>query len=321
MKYAKIPHINKKVSRIFYGTAIEPFMKGENREDLLDAVYAAGVTAFDTARVYQNAEKSLGQWIEKRGNREDIVLLSKCGHPSVLGRKRVNEKEMRKDFAKSARYLNTDYIDIYLLHRDDPEVDVGEIVEIFNAMHAEGKIRAFGGSNWTHTRIEEANEYAYKHSLIPFAVSSPNYGLADQIRDPWGGGCVTISGSRNQDAREWYASNKMPVIAYSSLGHGFFSGRFKGDEPEKAAQVLDKAAMKAYDCPANFERLRRCEEIAAKRNCSVAKIAMAWLYGQRVNVFAVVSTTSPIRMQENIEALSLKLSDEERKYLAGEGLQ
>ncbi len=77
-------------------------------------------------------------------------------------------------------------------------------METFNAMHEEGNIGAFGASNWTHTRIEEANEYAYKHNLIPFSVSSPNFCLARQIEDPWGGGCVNISGPENIEARAWY---------------------------------------------------------------------------------------------------------------------
>lgn len=78
--------------------------------------------------------------------------------------------------------LGENYIDIYLLHLDDPDVDVAVPVEVMNALHAEGKIGAFGGSNWTHQRIEEANEYAYRRGLIPFTVSSPNFGLADQVQ-------------------------------------------------------------------------------------------------------------------------------------------
>ncbi len=74
------------------------------------------------------------------------------------------------------------YIDIYLLCRDDPDVDVAVPVEVMNALHAEGKIGAFGGSNWTHQRIEEANEYAYRRGLIHVTVSSPNFGLADQVQ-------------------------------------------------------------------------------------------------------------------------------------------
>lgn len=315
MKYVEIPYVNKKVSRILYGTAMPPFMMGGDGNDLLDAIFATGVTTFDTARNYLASEKSLGKWIAEKNMRDQIVLLSKCGHPSMFGKKRVNENEMRKDFSKSVRYLNTDYIDIYLLHRDDPEVEVGEIVEIFNAMHSEGKIGAFGGSNWTHKRIEQANEYAYKHNLIPFSVSSPNFSLAEQVQDPWGGGCVTISGSANKEARMWYEKNQMPVIAYSSLGRGFFSGKLKGSEPEKAGEILDQVAMKGYYCPDNFERLRRCERLADRKGCSVAQLAMAWVYSQKMNTFAVVSTSNPKRMESNIDALSIQLSDEELQYL------
>lgn len=315
MQYVEIAYVNKKVSRIFYGTAAPPFMMGGDGNELLDAIFSEGVNTFDTARGYGLAEKSLGQWMEDRQNRDEVVVLSKCGHPSPYGRKRINETDIRKDFAKSSKYLKTDYIDIYLLHRDDPDMEVGSIVEIMNALHAEGKIGAFGGSNWTHTRIEAANEYAYAHNLVPFSVSSPNFGLADQVKDPWGGGCITISGPANEDARAWYKKTQMPVIAYSSLGRGLFSGRVKGDKPELAAEVLDDVAMKGYGYPENFERLRRCEEIAAEKNCTVPQIAMAWIYCQNINSFAVVSTGKASRMQENIDALHIDLTEDEILYL------
>lgn len=293
MEYVKIPYVKKEVSRIIYGTAMQPFMMGGDGNELLDAMYHLGVNTFDTARNYMAAEVSLGNWLETRGIRDGVVILSKCGHPSPSGEKRINEQEIRKDFQQSSQYLHTDYIDIYLLHRDDPEVPAGNVVEIFNAMHAEGKIGAFGGSNWTHERIAEANEYAYKHNLIPFTVSSPNYGLADQMEDPWGGGCVTISGPSNESAREWYRENQMPVIAYSSLGRGLFSGKLKSSDIENADKYLDPAAMKGYGYPENYERLRRCEELAEAKGVSVPQIAMAWIFGQNLNTFAVVSTSKP----------------------------
>lgn len=162
MKYTKIPYVNKPVSRILFGTAIPPFMMGGDGNHLLDAMFEMGITTFDTARNYMAAEISFGKWIEERNIRDKIVILSKCGHPSMFGKKRISEIEIRKDLRKSLNYLHTDYLDIYMLHRDDPEVSVGEIIEIFNELHAEGKIGAFGGSNWTYERIAEANEYAYK---------------------------------------------------------------------------------------------------------------------------------------------------------------
>lgn len=313
--YGSIPYVDKPVSQIFYGTAIQPYLTGQDANELLDAIYAAGITAFDCARNYMAAELSLGKWIDARGNRDKIVLLTKCGHPSMFGKKRINEKEIRKDFAKSSKYLHTDYFDIYLLHRDDPDVEAGTIVEIFNALHAEGKIGAFGGSNWMHQRIEQANEYAYAHNLIPFSVSSPNFGLADQINDPWGHGCVTISGPSQTEARRWYEQNGMPVIAYSSLGRGLFSGKLKSADTDKAASILDGTAMKGYGYPENYERLRRCELLAEKKGASVPQIAMAWIYNQKINSFAVVSTTRAKRMRENIDALHIKLSLEELAFL------
>lgn len=315
VKYGTIPYVNKPVSRIFYGTAIQPFLSGGDGNELLDAIFETGITAFDCARNYADAERSLGAWMEARENRDSIVLLTKCAHPAPSGEKRVNEKAIREDYATSAALLRTNYFDIYLLHRDDPEVEVGPIVEIFNALHAEGKIGAFGGSNWTHQRIEQANEYAYAHNLIPFSVSSPNFGLANQVKDPWGGGCVTISGPANAEARQWYEKTKMPVIAYSSLGRGLFSGRLKSENAEKAAEILDPVAMRGYGYPENFERLRRCEILAKEKKASVSQIAMAWIYSQKLNSFAVVSTAKASRMQENIDALHISLTSAEIAWL------
>lgn len=315
MKYSKIQGVGKPVSRIFYGTATMPFFEGGDEHELFDAMYGLGITAFDTARNYQLSEKSLGNWIDLRGNREKIVVLSKCGHPADDGRKRINEKEMRADLAQSLEYLQTDYIDIYLLHRDDPEMPVGMIVEILNAIHAEGKIRAFGGSNWTYRRIEEANEYAYKKNLIPFTVSSPNYGLADQVRDPWGGGCVSVSGPANQDARDWYTKNQMPVIAFSSLGRGMFSGKVRSTDKNRVDKILDEFAVKGYVSDDNFERLRRCEILAGEKKKTVSQIAMAYLFTGLMNTFAIVSTRSPERMRTNIEALDIELTEKERAWL------
>jgi len=315
MIYKDIKYVNKPVSNIFFGTATPTFLAGEEQNELLDAVLEMGVNAIDTARVYQGSESVIGKWLSSRGCRDKVVLLSKCAHPSPLGVKRVSEKAIRSDFETSSRNLQTDYIDIYLLHRDNPKVPVGDIVEWLNAMHAEGKIGAFGGSNWTHERIQEANEYAYAHNLQPFTASSPYFGLADQICDPWGGGCISVAGPSNASARDWYRKADMPIIAYSSLGNGLFSGRMKSNDTANVSKYLNKYAIKGYGCPENYERLRRCEEVAAKKGYTVPQIAMAWIYNQDLNVFAIVGTTNADRMRQNIEALDIKLSEAEIKYL------
>ena len=240
--------------------------------------------------------------------------LTKCAHPDG-SRKRVTEKDIREDFAVSSSLLGTDYVDIYVLHRDDPDQPAGLIVEILNAMHAEGKIGAFGGSNWTHERIQEANEYAYRKGLIPFTVSSPHYSLARQQEDPWGGGCVSLTGDESKAARDWYQTNQMPVIAYSSLGRGLLTGKVRSTDMPRITELLDVFAVRGYGSEDNFRRLARCEELAAQKHCGIAQLAMAWIYRQPLNTFAIATMSSPKRIQENVDALSLELTDAECRYL------
>ncbi len=315
MEYRNVPYVNRAASRLILGTASPSFTSGGDNNRLLDTAVDMGINVIDTARNYGNAERSIGNWLRESKRRDRVIILSKCAHPNLLGRKRVTEKDIRKDFEKSSRFLGTDYIDIYLLHRDDPAVDVSIPVEVLNAMHKEGKIGAFGASNWTYQRIAEANRYAEAHGLIPFSVSSPHFSLARQQQDPWGGGCVSITGEENAPARKWYTENQMPVIAYSSLGRGILSGKVKSSDVHQAETVLDAVAMKGYGCSDNFLRLARCEELAARKNCTVAQIAMAWVYCQKMNTFAVATMSGAARIQENIAALSIRLTAEESAYL------
>lgn len=314
--YTHIPGVDKPVSRIFFGTASNAFLTGVNQNDLLDSIFALGINTIDTARQYGFSENMIGDWLEARGKREDVIILSKCGHHAEDGTKRVNAAGMKEDLTLSLKSLKTDYIDMYILHRDNPTAAVDEIVETFNDMNASGKIGAFGGSNWSPSRIEAANEYAYKHNLIPFAISSPNFSLADPMCDDiWGGGSLSIAGAANTPDRDWHKKTQIATVTHSSLGRGFFSGRLKSSDFENAAQILDEFAMKGFHTPENFERLRRCEILAANKNVSVSQIALSWIFHQGLNLFAVVSTSSAARMQANIDAANLHLTDAECLYL------
>jgi aryl-alcohol dehydrogenase-like predicted oxidoreductase len=315
VKYASVPFVSKPVSRVVFGTAREEFAHGEDPFRLFEQMVDLGVTTFDTARDYAGSEQAIGAWLRAGGNCRDLVIVSKAGHPSTSGRQRVDPESIREDVCKSLTTLGVESIDILLLHRDDPSVEVGPIVETLNELHEAGKILAFGGSNWSHSRIQDANNYAAAHGLVPFSVSSPNFGLADQIDDPWGGGCVTISGSSNAAARSWYAETQMPVFAWSCLGRGFFSGRVRADDFDSSVRGLDAPAQKGYAHPENFERLRRAERMAKEKGCSVAQIAMAWLFAQPVNAYAIVSASSTSRMRQVIEALDVELTPEEARYL------
>ena len=312
---ARIPGVPIPVSRVFLGTAMEPFMKGQDMSGLLDSVFALGINAFDCARGYGLAERSLGDWIRRRNMRDRVVILSKCGNVDLFRRVRVDRRVIENELDKSLRALDVDTIDIYLLHRDDPKTPLREIMECLNEKQSEGKIRVFGASNWTAERIAEANACAAAHGLNGFTVSSPNYGLAVQTADPWGGRCVTVSGDEDRSSRDWYAGQGMPVVAYSALGRGFFSGRFRSGDYEKAKEVLDSAARKAFLYPVNMERLARCEELAEKHGCTVAEIALRYIFSGPMNVFAVVSSLNEKRMAQNEAAARLPLSPGEVRYL------
>ena len=322
MNYGHIDGVDRPVSRIVFGTAT-PILFGAFRSvyeqapdfqarldaafQLLDGVFAQGVNCFDCADHY--GEEPLGEWLEARGLRDRVVVLTKGAHHNRW-RKRVTDFDILHDVHNSLAKLKTGRLDLYLLHRDDPTQPVGPLMDALNRCWDEGKLGAFGVSNWEIPRIEAANEYAAKHGLQPFTVSSPNFGLAEQVADPWGGGCVSISGPENAAARRWYAEHKMPIFAYSSMARGLFSGRVKGDDPEGARAVMDEFGLKGYACTANFERLRRCERLARELGVGVSQVAMAWLFNQRdLDVYALVATSHPENMRANAEAGDLELTD------------
>ncbi|NLB43123.1 MAG: aldo/keto reductase [Clostridiales bacterium] len=307
-----VANVNKPLSKLVFGTALKLMTEGGDANQLLDQVMAMGVNVFDTAADYGDSEASLGNWVTARENRNKIVVITKGANTSRW-RRRLTVHDIVSDFMTSLAKLQTDYVDIYFLHRDDPTVSVGPIVEQLNDLYLQGKVRAYGGSNWTVDRIEQANEYAYKHDLQPFTVSSPSYSLAEMIADPCGDS-VTLSGDKNSTARDWYQKNQMPVFAYSCLGRGFFSGKLKSDFTGKAEELIGLGGLE-YGFPVNFERLRRVEILAEKYGKSVSQIALAWLVAQPLNLLPITSTGTISHLKDSIEAMKLQLSEQECLWL------
>jgi len=307
-----IPGMPHPVSRLILGTATLPTDRDPN--EWLSGMLALGINTFDTARVYGDSEATLGRWFEACGTRSQINLITKGCHPDGEIR-RVSEACLRADLETSLEKLRTDHVDLYLLHRDDPEVPVETIIDTLNALKEEGKILSFGASNWMHQRIEAANAYAEKHGLTAFAASSVNYTLAEPVGDPWGGNSVSIAGEANLEGKKWYVHTQMPVLAYSPLAHGFFAGKMKSSDKSHYQDFLDEFAIRGYVSDWNFERLRRCEVIAQERGATVPMIALGWILRQRLNLYAIVSSTSEQRMKQNMAALIRPLIDEDCRFL------
>lgn len=314
MEYTTIKGLeNKKASKFFMGTLFMFLQDKEKHFKTLDAAYDLGITCFDTARAY-DAEATVGEWMQKRGNREDIILLSKGGHPSDY-RQRITPYDIDSDLFESLAQLQTDYLDIYLLHRDNPELPVGPIVEKLNEHHAAGRMKVFGGSNWTHQRFDEANEYAYKHNLVPMTISSPNFSLAEQVKNPFAPGCVTIAGNANAEAQAWYTANQMPVLAYSSIARGFFSGRVSRELLASDPDAIDMFCRIGYCYEENFVRLDRVKEIAAEKGCSIPQVAMAYVLDSPLNTFPVIGAANLAELESTIGSLNVKLTPQEVLYL------
>jgi len=315
MEYRTIEHVDKPISKIVFGCANammtskpKTFQWGEVFH-LLDEALEAGINTFDTAENYGESEIVLGKWINKRKVRDKVVIITKGCHPK--GYNRVTPEELKKDLKQSFRRLRTDYIDIYMLHRDSSDADIKGLLQVLNKYLKDKKIGAIGVSNWTHERIEEANKIAEQNGLRGFTVSSPNFGPAKQIVSPWGDGCVSISGAENESARRWYEENQIPVLAYSCLGRGMFSGKVKTSDLEHSKAKLDKFAIKGYWCQENIDRLANMEKIAKERNCSVAQVALAWIMQQKFEVFPIVTISNRERIWENIMAIDINLNQRE----------
>ncbi|MEM7799715.1 MAG: aldo/keto reductase [Chloroflexota bacterium] len=319
MKYSHLPHIPKPISRLVQGTIMCKTSEQAYTNDLLDAVYATGINTFDTAHVYGKGEceKSVGAWISARGIRDDVVILGKGAHPDA-GRNRVTPEDIRADIAESLERLQTSYIDLYLLHRDDESVPVGPIVDVLNEHLDSGVIHAVGGSNWRPARLAEANAYAAAKGLRPMQVSSPNFSLAEQAKPPWEG-CITISGPSSTADRAWYLEQQMPLFTWSSLAGGFFSGRFRPDNLDRFEDYFDKLCVEVYCFGENWGRLERAEQLAKEKGVSLAQIAIAYVLNYPLETYALVAAWKPEEAADSVKAVEVELSAEDVIWLESGG--
>lgn len=316
MQYSQVTGVKKKLSRLVLGTMIISPEARERSFTLLDCALQFGCNTFDTAHIYGRgmSERGLGMWLKERRNREDVVIVSKGAHPNE-DRKRVTAFDISSDLHDSLTRLQSDYIDIYLLHRDDPAVPVGLIMEALNEHIRSGKILALGASNWRHERIQEANEYAHEHNIAPFVVSSPHFSLIEQVKEPWGPGCVTLTGDSEDEARRWYQKTQMPVFAWSSLSRGLLSGRITRDNFHRIKENLELAVIEGYCYERNFKRLDRAFILAKQKGISVPQIGTSYVVNQPLNIFPIIGAASCEELKEVIDALQFELTVAEIDWL------
>ena len=316
MRYGTIEGIDRPVSRLVLGSMVfstEPDAL-RNTYALLDHFVAAGGTAVDTARIYARgeSESAFGQWLAKSGRRDEVVVIGKgAQHKNDTYEPRLSPADIHYDLATSLNQMGLDGVDIYILHKDHPSAPVGPIVEALNEEVQAGRIKSFGGSNWSHERVAEANAYADEHGLQAFGVSSPNLALAVPNEPMWYG-CVSIAG--DIDAQAWYRQTGMPVFAWSSQARGFFSGRYRPDLTEGETDDA-RNVIRTYYSDANWERYRRADELAEMKGCTLRQVALAWVLHQPLEVFALIGPATVGELEDCLGALDVQLTPQEVAWL------
>lgn len=305
MEYISIKGSAKPVSRLMKGSDYffhDTYAKAAAN---LDAYMAIGGNSIDTAHIYcgGQSEEVIGRYMKERGNREELVILTKGAHHDKNG-PRVNREAIRSDLEDSLMRLRTDYIDLYALHRDDPSVPAGQIIEALNEHVASGKVHAIGVSNWTWQRIEEANRYAADHGLVPFTFSSPNLSLA-KANEPFWAGCV----SADEETCGWHEANQLPLLSWSSQARGFFTGRF-------SPEVRDNAdIVRVFYSDDNWQRLERAKRLAADKGVTAIQIALAYVLNQPFPTCALIGAQSAEELASCDEGSLIKLAKEEMEWL------
>ena len=307
MEHLTIPGVAKPISRIVLGTLVFSPNKEMTGEELLDGFCAAGGNAIDTAHAYGGgaSERVIGTWLKTRDNRGEVFLIDKGAHHTPkVPRPRLNPQEIKCDLDESLDRLHTDYIDLYLLHRDDPQIPVATIIDYLNEEIEAGRILAFGASNWTHQRIQDANEYADQNGLIGFAVSSSNLSLAVPMEAMWPG---VLSAS--EEAQRWHRENQFPLIPWSSQARGFFSRQFTPENRD------DENMVRVYYNRDNFERLKRAQTLGKEKGFTAIQIALAYVVHQPYPTFPIVGPCTLEELASSLEALKIELSNDEMRWL------
>ena len=260
---------------------------------LWETFLEAGGTCFDTARHYgDETEAALGQLVERLGVRDSVVLVGKGGHPP-----HCRPEAIPAQLDRSLELLRTDRVDVYLLHRDDPGVPVGEFVDALDAEVRAGRTSAVGLSNWTTERFEAFNAYAEREARAPAVLLSNQLSLAEMLEPMWPGCLRADTG--------WHERTQTPLLAWSAQARGFFTGR--PEDSEMRASWLSEE---------NRARRSRAEELAGRLGVPVVAVALAWVLARPFPMLAAIGPRDHGALADCLAAADLNLGAEEITALA-----
>lgn len=281
---------------VFGWTADEP-----TSFKILDAYVAAGFNFIDTADSYSTwlpghtggeSETIIGNWLKHSGKRDEVIIATKVGSEIPSQGKGLSRAWIMRQAEASLKRLQTDYIDLYQSHRDDPATPVEETLEAYAQLVQQGKVRAIGCSNFTVERTKESLAASRKHSWPRYESLQPNYNLYNR--------------AEYETTLEPLAlKEKLGVIPYYSLASGFLTGKYRSqDDLSKSPRGQ---AVKKYLNDRGFRILQALDQVAEKRQATPAQVALAWLMARPSITAPIASATSVAQLNDLARAAELEL--------------
>jgi aryl-alcohol dehydrogenase-like predicted oxidoreductase len=305
---AKIGASDLDVSRLCLGGNVFGWTADRDRSfAVLDAYVAAGGNFIDTSDSYfwrapgnsgGESETIIGEWMASRRNRDQVVIATKVGSwPQRPGLSAANIEVAVED---SLRRLQTDHIDLYYAHRDDPNTAQEETADAFDGLVRAGKVRAIGASNFTAERLRSALEISARDGLAAYVAIQPHYNLMERAE---------------------YETALAPLVAdvglscmpYYGLAKGFLTGKYRPATQVDSARA--EGAM-AYLDDRGQRVLAVLDEIAAGHEVPVAAVALAWLADQPTVTSPIASARTPEQLAELLPVLDVRLTADEVRLLS-----
>jgi aryl-alcohol dehydrogenase-like predicted oxidoreductase len=318
MKRRIIPKTELECSYVSLGGV--PLGSSLNEEDsfrLMDIYSERGGNMLDTAEVYSNwlpiekniSEKIIGKWMRLRNNRDTLIVTTKGAHPHLdtMQEPRLSRNEITLDLEGSMQRLQVEVIDLYWLHRDDPNRPVGDIMETMNSLVKDGKIRYFGCSNWTTSRIKEAQQYAKEQGISGFSANQMlwNYAKVDsrKLSDP----TMVIM---DEAMKQFHLESGMAAIPYASQARGLFSKWETG-----YYDMDDERISGHYKSADNIERFHRLKGMAAELSLTVTQLVLAYLTSHPFVTIPILGCYTAQQLDDSLTAEDIVLSTEQLNFM------
>src|SRR5690606_22190782 len=276
---------------------------------ILDAFVDAGFNFIDTADTYSTwvpgnqggeSETIIGEWLKQRSKRDDLIIATKLGGDMGNGKKGLSAGYITEAVTASLKRLDTDYIDLYQSHYDDPETPVEETMEAFNVLVKSGKVRHLGASNLSADRIVQSNRFAAENGLQGYISLQPLYNLYDRRKF-------------ETEYLPTVEAEGLAVMTYYALASGFLSGKYRGEAD--FGKSPRGGGMKKYLDERGFRILKALDRVSAETGAPAAQLALAWQLHKPAVTAPIASATTEKQLQDLVAATNLKLTREQLALL------